>query len=97
MSLSDRIRPDVEAAPWVIEEIKKLEKENAAMKSMLMQAAKNAQWQDKHIYYVDVDVDGDVAQHYKLVIYLPVPLDEVDKSVENALEKEINSVIKNTI
>jgi hypothetical protein len=93
MSLSDRIRPDVEAAPWVIEEIKKLEKENAAMKSMLMQAAKNAQWQDKHIYYVD----GDVAQHYKLVIYLPVPLDEVDKSVENALEKEINSVIKNTI
>jgi hypothetical protein len=25
MSLSDRIRPDTEAAPWVIEEIKKLE------------------------------------------------------------------------
>lgn len=25
MALSDRIRPDVEAAPWVIEEVKKLE------------------------------------------------------------------------
>lgn len=25
MSLSERLRPDVEAAPWVIEEIKKLE------------------------------------------------------------------------
>jgi hypothetical protein len=27
MKLSDRLRPDVEAAPWVIEEVKKLEKE----------------------------------------------------------------------
>lgn len=27
MKLSDRVRPDVEAAPWVIEEIKKLEAE----------------------------------------------------------------------
>lgn len=26
MSLSDRIRPDVEAAPWVVEEVKALEK-----------------------------------------------------------------------
>ena len=25
MSLSDRVRPDCEAAPWVIEEIRKLE------------------------------------------------------------------------
>ena len=28
MSLSERVRPDCEAAPWVVEEIKKLEKEN---------------------------------------------------------------------
>lgn len=28
MKLSDRIRPDVEAAPWVIEEVKKLEVEH---------------------------------------------------------------------
>ena len=26
MSLSDRLRPNIEAAPWVIEEIKELEK-----------------------------------------------------------------------
>jgi hypothetical protein len=25
VSLSDRIRPDVEAAPWVVEEVRKLE------------------------------------------------------------------------
>lgn len=29
MKLSDRLRPDVEAAPWVIEEVKKLEQERA--------------------------------------------------------------------
>ena len=33
MSLSDRIRPDVEATPWVIEEVKKLEAENAMLKA----------------------------------------------------------------
>ena len=31
MSLSDRIRPDVEAAPWVIEEVKKLEAQRDAL------------------------------------------------------------------
>lgn len=29
MALSDRIRPNVEAAPWVVEEVKKLEQELA--------------------------------------------------------------------
>lgn len=32
MALSDRIRPDVEAAPWVIEEVKKLENDLAEIK-----------------------------------------------------------------
>ena len=32
MSLSDRIRPDCEAAPWVIKEVKQLETELAAFK-----------------------------------------------------------------
>ena len=32
MKLSDRLRPDVEAAPCVIEEVKKLEKELEAKK-----------------------------------------------------------------
>lgn len=31
MSLSNRIRPDVEAAPWVIEEVKKLEAKIASL------------------------------------------------------------------
>ena len=33
--LSDRVRPDVEAAPWVVEQIKALEAENAAMTKVL--------------------------------------------------------------
>ncbi len=35
MSLSDRIRPNCEAAPWVVEEVKKLERENAALRAAL--------------------------------------------------------------
>ena len=35
MSLSDRIRPNCEAAPWVVEEVKKLERENAALREKL--------------------------------------------------------------
>jgi hypothetical protein len=31
--LSDRVRPDVEAAPWVVEEIKKLERKLEYLKS----------------------------------------------------------------
>ncbi len=33
MSLSDRIRPACEAAPWVIKEVRKLESENAALRA----------------------------------------------------------------
>lgn len=38
MSLSDRVRPDVEAAPWVVKEIQKLEAERDAAEKLLMQA-----------------------------------------------------------
>lgn len=37
MSLSDRLRPDCEAAPWVIEEIKKLEAENIRFRNALQE------------------------------------------------------------
>jgi len=33
--LSQRIRPDSEAAPWVVEEIKKIEQENEKLKEEL--------------------------------------------------------------
>ena len=35
MSLFERIRPHCEAAPWVCEEVKKLERENAALRKAL--------------------------------------------------------------
>ena len=35
MKLSERIRPDVEAAPWVITEIFRLEEENVALRAEL--------------------------------------------------------------
>jgi hypothetical protein len=40
MKLSDRVRPDVEAAPWVCEEIKVLENKQEE----LLVAAKAAYW-----------------------------------------------------
>lgn len=39
MSLSERIRLDVEAAPWVVEAIRKLEAENAELLAALKQVA----------------------------------------------------------
>jgi len=33
--LSQRIRPDIEAAPWVVEEIKKIEQENKKLQEEL--------------------------------------------------------------
>ena len=41
MSLSERLR-DCEAAPWVIEEIKKLEAENLLLKNILTEVKGNA-------------------------------------------------------
>jgi hypothetical protein len=40
VSLSDRIRPNCEAAPWVVEEVKKLERENAALREELKSSRK---------------------------------------------------------
>lgn len=39
--LSDRVRPDVEAAPWVIEEIKELE-------SLLARAVEHCEYSIRH-------------------------------------------------
>lgn len=36
MSLSDRIRPNCEAAAWVCEEVKQLERENTALKQRIL-------------------------------------------------------------
>jgi hypothetical protein len=38
VSLFERIRPHCEAAPWVCEEVKKLERENAALRKALEDA-----------------------------------------------------------
>lgn len=43
MSLSERLRPEVEAAPWVIEEVKKLEEElDAARRAVYLVKKENA-------------------------------------------------------
>ena len=39
MNLSERIRPNCEAAPWVVEEVKKLEQQLAQLKTTLDQLA----------------------------------------------------------
>jgi hypothetical protein len=45
--LSDRLRPDVECAPWVIKEIKKLEAEKLALCELIREAAPLA-WAHGH-------------------------------------------------
>ena len=46
MKLSDRVRPDVEAAPWVIEEIKNLRAERDAMLSALKWTIENCTYEN---------------------------------------------------
>lgn len=60
----------------------KLEAENAALRALLTHAARDAQFQEKHIH----PVGGPTYQNWLLDVYLPVPLTETDKSVERALE-----------
>ena len=43
--LSDRIRPNSEAAPWVIEEVKRLENELEAAKAMHKVAVKERDYE----------------------------------------------------
>ena len=38
MSLSERLRPDIEAAPWVIEEVKALEAEIERLREAITEA-----------------------------------------------------------
>lgn len=69
MSLSERLRPDVEAAPWVVDEVKRLEAQLDAALWML------AEW------CVDVDLNGtgwdDWDENYKDAMYRPGPLREL--------------------
>lgn len=43
MSLYERIRPGVEAAPWVVDEVRKLEQQNAELERELAEAKRDAQ------------------------------------------------------
>lgn len=48
--LSDRIRPNSEAAPWVLEEIKKLEQENKLLRNQREETLQRAVKLIKRIY-----------------------------------------------
>ena len=47
MSLSDRLRPGSEAAPWVIEEVQKMEHAAAAAQSALDELSDKLEWAEK--------------------------------------------------
>ena len=73
-------------------ELRRLQAENKALRSILTNAAKHAEWREKYIYYIKDNGEVDEpCQNWLLYVYLRVPLDEPDKSVKKALEREINS------
>ena len=55
MSLSDRLRPDVEAAPWVLKEVKKLEEElDAAWMALGLVQKENARLREALEYVIEM-------------------------------------------
>ena len=55
MSLSDRLRPDVEASPWVIKEVKKLEEElDAAWMALGLVQKENARLREALEYVIEM-------------------------------------------
>jgi hypothetical protein len=75
--LSDRVRPDCEAAPWVIEEIKKLEID-----------ANRYRWLRKQQWYNSkLAVVTNPKQSVKLGRHLP-SLDYLDEIIDTEIELE---------
>jgi hypothetical protein len=62
MSLSKRLRPDVEAAPWVIEEVKEMEALLSEARDVIRDEVEdNYPWKDKYPmhmlrYKADMDI-----------------------------------------
>lgn len=58
MSLSDRIRPNSEAAPWVCEEVKKIERELAEVTKQRDELADALQRFTNRLQYNSIYMDG---------------------------------------
>ncbi len=56
-----------------------------AAEALLREAARHAEWQDKHIH----PFNGETYQTWRLTVYLPVPLSQADKSPETALQRAL--------
>lgn len=56
MSLSDRIRLNCEAAPWVIEEVKQMEKEISLLKQDLRDADMRKQDTERLIFLIEQEL-----------------------------------------
>jgi hypothetical protein len=58
-NLSDRIRPKSEAAPWVIEDVKRLEKENQELRQCLLWYVQNdetnegGKWEEANSHWLE--------------------------------------------
>lgn len=74
---------------WWNERMVILEQQRDALLAMLRESLRNAEWWDKHIH----PVDGEAFQNWKLSIYLPVKISEIDKSPSAALNRAIDAAI----
>lgn len=68
MSLSERIRPDVEAAPWVIVEVAALEAENATLKTSL--AGRTYGHDNAMVEAANKTLNGPLSLAYNHIVYL---------------------------
>jgi hypothetical protein len=79
------LQPPMDAAAE-LRRLHQVEKERDVLLGIFKEACKYAEWSEKVVW-------GNTArQHWTLDIYLPVPLDEPDKSPEAALKRFIDKV-----
>lgn len=81
--LSDRIRPDCEAAPWVVKEVKKLEQELEKWKTLAHKFGELG----REFYDYTVWKEGDVVGDY------PSPWATELRKTFHKLEKELNETL----
>jgi len=80
-ALTSSMQEAEDAIAWLRTEVAK----RAGLDKLMQESLPHAEWQDKHIH----PVGRETYQNWKVTVYLPVPLSEVDKSPQAALARAV--------